>query len=76
MTILLKFVCENYFIKIEFSDKKEVFGWGNSEYNQLNLGEIQQINSPIHLKMVEKCGKIIDIATGGSVCMVLNGTFL
>lgn len=56
------------------SDKNQVFGWGNSEYNQLDLsGGIQQINTPIHLKMTEECGKIVDVANGGSACMVLNG---
>lgn len=57
-----------------FVDKNEVFGWGNSEYNQLDLhGGIQQTNTPIHLQNTKKCGKVIDIASGGSACMVLNG---
>lgn len=56
------------------TDKNEVFGWGNSEYNQLDLSNgIQQINTPIHLQNTRKCGKVIDIASGGSACMVLNG---
>ncbi|XP_031618960.1 RCC1-like G exchanging factor-like protein [Contarinia nasturtii] len=55
------------------NDKNEVFGWGNSEYNQLGLSNgIQQVNTPINLKLLKKCGKIIDIATAGSACMVLN----
>lgn len=57
-----------------FSDKNQVFGWGNSEYNQLHLNDSkQQMNTPIYLNMIENCGKIIDIASGGSICMVLNG---
>lgn len=65
---LMIFLCDS------ISDKNEVFGWGNSEYNQLDLNNgTQQINTPIHLKKVQKCGKIIDIASGGSACMVLNG---
>lgn len=53
-----------------------MFGWGNSEYNQLDLSfGVQQIHTPIRLKMLEKCGKIIDIASAGSMCMVLNGKF-
>lgn len=59
---------------ILFADKGDVFGWGNSEYAQLNLnGGIQQINVPIQIKMLNKCGKIIDIAVSGSACIVLNG---
>lgn len=51
-----------------------MFGWGNSEYNQLDSNNgIQQINTPKYLKKVQKCGKIIDIASAGSSCMVLNG---
>ena len=80
-------LCSNDYLKLKqsilkiisnsISDKNEVFGWGNSEYNQLDLNNgIQQINTPIHLKMLQKCGKITDIATGGSGCMVLNGILL
>lgn len=69
--VLMKKIYEMIFV---FADKNEVFGWGNSEYNQLNLnGGIQQINTPIHLPNTKKCGKVIDIASGGSACMVLNG---
>lgn len=51
-----------------------MFGWGNSEYNQLGLSNgIQQINTPVKLNINKRCGKIIDIATAGSACMVLNG---
>lgn len=51
-----------------------MFAWGNTEYGQLMLenGE-QQINTPTYMKMVKPLGKIIDIAAGGSSCMVLNG---
>lgn len=67
-------ICCYYLFSRLFSDKNEVFGWGNSEYNQLDLSEgVQQINTPIHMKMIQKYGKIIDIASGGSACMVLNG---
>lgn len=36
---------------------------------------MQQIHTPIHLKALSAYGKIIDIATGGSYCLVLNGKF-
>lgn len=56
------------------SDKGEVFGWGNSEYKQLDLpDDQQQVHTPMYIKSVKKCGKIVDIAAGGSFCLVLNG---
>lgn len=61
---------------LRIKDKNEVFGWGNSEYNQLDLSNgVQQINTPIHLKLIknENYGKIIDIASSGSACIILNG---
>ena len=58
---------------ILFSDKGEVFGWGNSEYGQFRMvTEEQQINHPVKLDL-KGIGKIIDIASGGTICMVLNG---
>ena len=56
-----------------FSENGEVFGWGNSEYSQLHMAtEEQQVNSPVKLDLGE-VGKVLDIASGGSMCMVLNG---
>lgn len=57
-----------------FSDKGEVFGWGNNEYSQLEAtnGD-QQLCTPIHLNKLKQCGKIVDIACGGSSCIALNG---
>lgn len=44
----------------------ELFGWGNSEYNQFELDNgNQQVNTPIHLKTAKYCGKITDIGAGG-----------
>lgn len=57
---------------LALNDKGEVFGWGNSEYGQISQVEgVQQINVPVNLKL-DGIGKIIDIASGGSFCMVLN----
>lgn len=57
------------------SDKGEVFGWGNSEYGQLEtFGDTQQICKPQFINKTKELGKIVDIAAGGSFCMVLNGT--
>ncbi|XP_037960863.1 RCC1-like G exchanging factor-like protein [Teleopsis dalmanni] len=52
----------------------EVFGWGNSEYGQLdNLDNAEpQINKPRLLNITKGLGKIKDIAAGGSFCMLLN----
>jgi alpha-tubulin suppressor-like RCC1 family protein len=58
---------------LALNDKGEVFGFGNSEYNQILLeSDEQQINVPIHLKYLSKMGRIVDIAAGGSFSMVLN----
>lgn len=56
-------------------DKGEVFGWGNTEYGQLatDSDDNPQITLPRHLSFLKECGKIVDIAAGGSFCMVLNG---
>lgn len=54
-----------------------MFGWGNSEYSQFRMAtEEQQLNSPIKLELGRDVGKVIDIASGGSTCMVLNGTYI
>ena len=56
-----------------FADNGEVFGWGNSEYSQLHMAtDEQQVNSPVKLNLGD-VGKALDIASGGSMCMVLNG---
>jgi hypothetical protein len=58
------------------SDKGEVFGWGNSEYGQFrSVTEDQQINRPVNLHL-KGIGKIIDVASGGTICMVLNGNLI
>lgn len=56
------------------SDKGEVFGWGNTEYGQISTpADFQQIATPTFIKSCKKIGRIKDIASGGSFCMVLNG---
>ncbi|XP_058801821.1 RCC1-like G exchanging factor-like protein [Phymastichus coffea] len=58
---------------LALSDKGTVFGWGNSEYSQLPaIGDSQQINIATEIKMCSGLGQIVDIASGGSFCMVLN----
>lgn len=58
---------------LALDEKGNVFGWGNSEYNQILVNsDEQQINKPIHLSFLKDLGKIIDIAAGGSFCSVLN----
>lgn len=58
------------------TDKGEVFGWGNSEYGQLPCTEDnQQINKPRYVECTKGLGRIVDIASGGSICLVLNGEF-
>nr|XP_031849280.1 RCC1-like G exchanging factor-like protein [Nomia melanderi] len=58
---------------LALSDKGKVFGWGNSEYGQLLItGDNQQVNIATELKGLEQLGHIVDIASGGCFCMVLN----
>ncbi|XP_070505923.1 RCC1-like G exchanging factor-like protein [Chironomus tepperi] len=58
---------------LAMNENGEVFGWGNSEYNQILLdSDEQQINVPLHLKYLKNNGKVIDIAAGGSFSMILN----
>ncbi len=58
---------------LALNDKGDVFGWGNSEYFQLLTPDsVQQIHTPMHLKVVQKLGKIKDVASGGSVSMALT----
>lgn len=58
-----------------FKDKGEVFGWGNTEYGQLNSenDSTLQYNTSRALSKCNSLGKIIDIAAGGSHCLLLNG---
>lgn len=59
---------------LALNDTGDVFGWGNSEYGQLEcIDDVQQINSPQYISALKGIGKIIDIAAGGSYCLVLNG---
>lgn len=52
--------------------KGEVFGWGNTEYGQLLLPtDLQQLNVPRHINLAG-VGKVLDIASGGSFCIVVN----
>ncbi|CAD5112621.1 DgyrCDS1837 [Dimorphilus gyrociliatus] len=54
------------------SDKGDVFGWGNCEYNQFYSiqKDILQLNVPRRLPL--DMGKVIETATGGSTCAALN----
>lgn len=69
---IIKVVCTADNV-LALNDQGEVFGWGNSEYAQFNMvSKEQQICSPVKLDLGQ-VGKVIDIATGGSICLVLNG---
>ncbi|XP_049296754.1 RCC1-like G exchanging factor-like protein [Anopheles funestus] len=59
---------------LAINEKGDLFGWGNSEYGQLgNVAQDNpQINTPRQLSFSRECGKIVDIAAGGSYCLVLN----
>lgn len=59
---------------LALNDKGEVFGWGNSEYGQLDDADNAptQVYKPRALTLTKSIGKIKDIAAGGSFCMILN----
>ena len=66
---------QNGYFSHSFTDQGDVFGWGNSEYGQFaNQTEEQQLSTPTKLTL-KGVGKVIDVACGGTVCMVLNGEF-
>jgi len=59
---------------LALNEAGDAFGWGNSEYGQLDDSEHAetQINTPRALKLTKSIGKIKDVAAGGSFCMALN----
>lgn len=55
-------------------DSGQVFGWGNSEYGQLNMVTPQtQVNVSRHLKLESIVGKTVSVGAGGSMCGLVNG---
>ncbi|XP_008544821.1 RCC1-like G exchanging factor-like protein [Microplitis demolitor] len=60
---------------LALSESGKVFGWGNSEYGQLPVQDDNfQVNAAIELSDCSEFGRIVDIAAGGSFCMVLSET--
>ena len=58
---------------LALSDKGEVFGWGNSEYGQFQtVTDEQQLSTATKLNVNEIVGKVKDVASGGTVCLLLN----
>ncbi|KAH8360992.1 hypothetical protein KR093_006222 [Drosophila rubida] len=59
---------------LALNEHGDVFGWGNSEYGQLDDSPDaeMQINSPRALQLTKGIGKVKDVAAGGSFCMALN----
>eukprot|EP00096_Caligus_rogercresseyi_P012578 TRINITY_DN5311_c0_g1_i1.p1 TRINITY_DN5311_c0_g1~~TRINITY_DN5311_c0_g1_i1.p1 ORF type:complete len:472 (-),score=56.17 TRINITY_DN5311_c0_g1_i1:18-1433(-) len=58
---------------LALNDRGEVFGWGNGEYGQFHsVTEEQQLNRPTSLPICNQLGRIVDIASGGSTCYILN----
>ncbi|XP_063235574.1 RCC1-like G exchanging factor-like protein [Bacillus rossius redtenbacheri] len=56
---------------LALSDQGVVFGWGNSEYGQLDHSQTQ-VNVPREVLHCRGLGRIVDVASGGTSCMVLN----
>ncbi|XP_017858272.1 PREDICTED: Williams-Beuren syndrome chromosomal region 16 protein homolog [Drosophila arizonae] len=59
---------------LALNEKGDVFGWGNSEYGQLDDAPdaVTQICTPRALTLTKGLGKVKDVAAGGSFCMALN----
>ncbi|KAJ0182252.1 hypothetical protein K1T71_001621 [Dendrolimus kikuchii] len=59
---------------LALNDKGELFGWGNSEYGQVPVAsDQQQVNTSYALVNFTKgIGKIVDVAAGGSFCLIVN----
>ncbi|XP_045609753.1 RCC1-like G exchanging factor-like protein [Procambarus clarkii] len=57
---------------LALSDKGEVFGWGNSEYHQLNsVTDEMQIHTAKKLQFPD-IRKVVDVASAGTMCMFIN----
>ncbi|XP_071479604.1 RCC1-like G exchanging factor-like protein [Diadema antillarum] len=57
---------------LAISDQGELFGWGNSEYNQLKcITEETQVYEPRHIPFKE-VGKVTSASTGGTICALTN----
>ena len=59
-------------------DSGELFGWGNSEYDQLSVvtGDQIQLSVPRRLPFESIVGKVKGAAAAGSMCAVVNGNCL
>ncbi|KAM8718163.1 hypothetical protein ACLKA7_004811 [Drosophila subpalustris] len=59
---------------LALNDHGDVFGWGNSEYGQLDDSPDAQMQlcTPRALKLTKHMGRVKDVAAGGSFCMALN----
>ncbi|XP_018573129.1 RCC1-like G exchanging factor-like protein isoform X2 [Anoplophora glabripennis] len=69
---IVKLACKADFT-LALNDKGDVFGWGNTEYNQITLpGGDQQLSVPSYIDMLKKIGKITSIASSGTLCIVVN----
>jgi len=58
-----------------YVDKGELFGWGNTEYNQVNGGhhtDEMQVCIPRHMPL-SNIGKVVKVAAAGSSCALING---
>lgn len=57
---------------LALSDKGEIFGWGNSEYHQLNsVTDDMQIHTAKKLSF-PGIGKVLDVASAGTMCLLIN----
>lgn len=57
---------------LALSDKGDVFGWGNSEYHQLNsVTDEMQVHTARKLNF-PGISRVLDVASAGTMCLLIN----
>ena len=75
LLVFFSIVFELSYSMVSVADSGDVFGWGNSEYSQLDrvAPGLTQVATPKHLNLQNIVGKVVDVAATGSSCAVVNG---
>ena len=60
-------------MELLITEAGQLFGWGNSEYDQLSIAvaDAMQVNIPRHLPF-ENVGHVSKAAAAGSMCAIVN----
>lgn len=66
---------------LALSDKGELFGWGNNEYDQLSMSgcsstDMAQVGVSRHLKLPDKVHRpILSVAASGTHCLAIDANY-